>query len=72
MSLLTQAYLLEKYGPRMNIDQLAEVMSLSPATIYNQVSAGRFPIKTYIEGKQRFADCRDVCEYFDVMREKAA
>lgn len=72
MSLMTQAYLLEKYGPRMNVDQLAEVMSIAPATIYNQISAGRFPIKTYIEGKMRYADLRDVVEYFDQCRRRAA
>lgn len=72
MSLMTQAYLLEKYGPRMNIEQLAEVMSIAPATIYNQVSAGKFPIKTYVEGKMRYADLRDVTAYFDQCREMAA
>lgn len=72
MSLMTQAYLLEKYGPRMNVEQMAEVMSIAPATIYNQISAGRFPIKTYIEGKMRYADLRDVTEYFDQCRERAA
>jgi len=72
MSLLTQAYMLEKYGPRMNVDQMAEVMSISPNTIYNQISAGKFPIKTYVEGKLRFADIRDVVEHFDQCRSRAA
>lgn len=72
MSLLTQAYLLEKYGPRLNVEQMAEVMGIAPATIYNQISAGKFPIKTYVEGKNRLADIRDVCEHFDKCRERAA
>lgn len=72
MSLLNQAYLIEKFGPRMNIEQMADVMGIAQATIYNQISAGRFPIKTYVEGKSRFADVRDVSEYFDQCRSRAA
>lgn len=72
MSLITHAYLLEKYGPRLNVEQLAEVMGIAAVTIYNQVSAGKFPIKTYVEWKQRFADYRDVSEHFDECRERAA
>jgi predicted DNA-binding transcriptional regulator AlpA len=72
MSLMTHAYLIDKYGPRMNVDQLAEMMSIAPATIYNRISSGRFPIKTYIEGKMRYADLRDVVEYFDQCRSRSA
>ena len=72
MSLMTQAYLLEKFGPRLNIEQLSEVMGIATTTVYNQISAGRFPIKTYVEGKSRYADLRDVTEYFDSCRERAA
>ena len=56
----------------MNIEQMADVMGIAQATIYNQISAGRFPIKTYVEGKSRFADVRDVSEYFDQCRSRAA
>ena len=31
MSMLTQAYLLDKYGPRLNMAQLAEVLGLEPS-----------------------------------------
>lgn len=60
MSLMTQAYLLEKYGPRLAIEHLAEVLGMAKGTIYNQISAQTFPVPTYVDAKQRWADYRDV------------
>lgn len=71
MSLLTQAYLLEHYGPRLNLDQLAAVLGISKNTIYNQVSAQTFPVPTYVDGNKRFADYRDVSTYIDKCRDEA-
>lgn len=71
MSLLTQAYLLEKYGPRLNVEHLAEVLGMAKGTIYNQISAQSFPVLTYVDGKQRWADYRDVATYLDACRDRA-
>lgn len=67
MSLLTQAYLLEQYGPRLSIIQLARLLTLTEGTIRNQISAAAFPIKTYVEGGRRFASYQAVAEYLDRM-----
>ena len=72
MSLLTQAYLLEKYGPRLSVDQLAEVLGIPAGSIYNLVSASRFEVPTYVDGKRRWADYRDVATYLDACRAKAS
>lgn len=72
MSLLMQAYILEKYGPRLDVEQLADVLSMAPGTIHNQVSLGTFQVPTYVDGKKRFADHRDVAAYLDRVRELAA
>lgn len=72
MSLMTQAYLLDKYGPRLNMAQLAEVLGLEPGTVLNQVSAGALQVKTYREGRHRWADYRDVAEHLDRARALAA
>lgn len=72
MSLLTQAYLLERYGPRLNTKQLAEVLGVTAPTLLNQISAGACPVKTYLESGRRYADYRDVAAYFDAARQKAA
>lgn len=71
MSLMTQAYLLEKYGPRLNVEQLANVLGMAKGTIYNQISAQTFPVPTYVDQKQRWADYRDVASYLDDCRGKS-
>lgn len=71
MSFLSQAYLLERYGLRLSMEQLAEVLGIKVNTIYNQVSAGTFPVKTYLDG-HRYADYRDVAAHLDECRARAA
>lgn len=72
MSLMTQAYLLERYGPRLGIQQLVEVLGMAERTIYNAISAKTFPVPTYVDGGRRWADYRDVATYLDECRAKAA
>ena len=72
MSILTQAMIFEKYGPRLTVVQLAELFALSPKTIYNQVSARTFPVPTYLDGGARWADYRDAAARFDDLRAQAA
>lgn len=49
MSLMTQAHLLERYGVRLSTTDVAEVLGLSAGTVRNKISAGVFPIKSYVE-----------------------
>lgn len=72
MSLITQAYFLEKYGPRLDVQQLADALDIQPKTVLNQVSAKTFPIPTYVDQGKRWADARDVAAHFDAMRAVAA
>lgn len=71
MSLLTRAYILEKFGPRLTMGQLATLLAMSEGTIRNQVSAETFPIPTYKEGAARYAAYDAVADYLDTMSEKA-
>ncbi|KWA72836.1 hypothetical protein WL30_11585 [Burkholderia ubonensis] len=71
MSLLTRAYILEKFGPRMTMAQLAQLLLMSEGTIRNQVSTETFPIPTYKEGGARFAAYDAVADYLDEMSAKA-
>ncbi|RQR36333.1 MULTISPECIES: hypothetical protein [unclassified Burkholderia] len=71
MSLLTRAYILEKYGPRMTLAQLAQLLLMSEGTIRNQISAETFPIPTYKEGGGRFAAYDAVADYLDEMSTRA-
>lgn len=71
MSLLTRAYILEKYGPRMTLAQLAQLLLMSEGTIRNQISAETFPIPTYKEGGGRFAPYEAVADYLDMRSQQA-
>jgi predicted DNA-binding transcriptional regulator AlpA len=70
-SLVLQLIVVETYGPRLSIDQLAQVLGLSKGAIYNQISANVFPITTYIDSGKRWADFRDVADHLDRCREEA-
>jgi hypothetical protein len=72
VSVVTIALLFDRYGPRLDTAQLAEVMRVEERTLYTQISAGTCPIKTYREGRNRFADVRDVADYLDQARALAA
>ncbi|PUA16852.1 hypothetical protein [Glaciimonas sp. PCH181] len=65
MALLTQAYILDNFGIRLNLPQLAKLLDIKEGTLRNQISARAFPIKTYIEGGRRFASYQAVSEYLD-------
>ena len=54
------------FSKRMiGIKELALYLGLSPQTIYNQLSAGTFPIKTKRLGRILKWDIRDVDRYLD-------
>ena len=72
MSLITQAFIVERYGLRVSAEQLAEILGISKATLYNQISAGTCPVKTYLDGGKRFADYQHVAEHLDACRAAAA
>ncbi|RKE24373.1 hypothetical protein B0G76_8258 [Paraburkholderia sp. BL23I1N1] len=71
MTLLTRAFILERYGVRLTMGQLAALLAMSEGTIRNQVSAETFPIPTYKEGAARYASYDAVAEYLDKMSEEA-
>lgn len=73
MSAMLQALLFEKHQKaRLTIKELAEEIDRKEGTIYNQISAGKFEIPTYVEGNKRFADLRDVVTFLDEQRKGAA
>lgn len=71
MSLLAQLILAQKYGMRLDMQELANELDMAKGTLMNQVSAGTLGIKTYMDAGKRWADVRDVAEHYDRMREKA-
>jgi hypothetical protein len=71
-SILTQAMVFERYGPRLSMDQLAELLGIKRTSLLNKVSAGTCPVRTYVDCGARWADYRDVAEHFDALRATAA
>lgn len=71
MSLLTQIIVAERYGLRLDLEQLAGVLDVKPASLRNQISAGTCRVPTYVDGGKRWADHRDVAAHFDAMRQTA-
>lgn len=71
MSLITQAFVAEKYGLRLDMDALSELLGLSKGSLYNQLSAGTCAVKTYLDGGRRFADYRDVAAHLDQCHQAA-
>lgn len=70
MSLLHEAIIVEKYGLRLTVEQLADAFNLAPNTIHNRIAKGEFSIPSYVDGKKRFFDYRDVAQYLDHLREQ--
>ena len=71
MSMLTEVYILERYGVRLGVEQLAEVLGTKKSTLYNLISQGQCPVPTYVDGGKRYADYRDVARHFDECRARA-
>lgn len=70
-SLVTQMIIVERYGTRVSMDQLAKELGLSRGTIYNQIAAGSFVIPTFLDCGKRWADYRDVAAHVDTCRSRA-
>lgn len=70
-SLVSQMVVFERYGARLDAGGLSELLQVSRGTVLNQISAGRFPIPTYVDGGRRWADFRDVAAYLDAKQREA-
>lgn len=70
-SLISTLYLMDKYGPRMGMDCLAQVLGMATHTLLQRIARADLGIPTYLDGKMRYADTRDVAEYLDLKREQA-
>ncbi|VVE52926.1 hypothetical protein PAQ31011_04832 [Pandoraea aquatica] len=71
MSLLTRAYILERYGVRLGVSQLSQLLCVAEGTIRNQISADIFPVPTYVEGGRRFASYEAIANYLDSIAKDA-
>lgn len=70
-SLVSQMVVFERYGARLDTGGLADLLQIERGTVLNQISAGRFPIPTYVDSGRRWADFRDVAAYLDAKQREA-
>lgn len=68
MSLMIQAHLLDRYGPRLDAEALGKLLGVETKTVQNKIAANTLGIKTYVDGGKRWADVRDVADYLDSLR----
>jgi hypothetical protein len=61
----------EKFGLRLGMDDLAKALGMTKGAIYNAVSAGTFPVPTYMDAGKRWADYRAVADHLDACAERA-
>ena len=72
MSLLTAAFLMDKFGPLLTEEQLASVLHAEPGTIRNQRSSGALGIPCIRRGKSPLYHAEDVAGYIDAIRAAAS
>lgn len=71
VSILAQMVLIEKHGLRVDLEGLASILDTTPPNLRRMISAHTLQIPTYIDGGRRWADVRDVADYFDLRRQEA-
>lgn len=49
--MLTETYILKKYGLLLTVEQVAEIFHKAPGTVENQIAQGRFPVSPIEERK---------------------
>jgi hypothetical protein len=68
---LTHAYVLEKFGLRLDKHALGKALGISAATVMNRSSDGKLGLPTYVEHGKLWADAEHVAAYMDRMAEAA-
>jgi len=72
MSIMLYALLFETYGPRMNTEALSKALGYTVRYVQKLLVNGDFPVRAYKDGASWYCDTRDVAQYLDTQREKAA
>ena len=67
----SMALMLKYQRVRITLDELANELGRARNTLYNELAAGTLCVPTYIEGRTRYADVRDVGAYLDAQRNAA-
>jgi len=69
MSVLWELALIQKYGIRMSMKEVAEVLGMSPQTLANRFCQQTMPISTYNDSG-KFCLASDVAKYIATYKDK--
>jgi uncharacterized protein YfaA (DUF2138 family) len=61
----TSEEILSVYGARLTVAQIGKIFGLKTGSTRNKLRDGSLPIRTFTEGRNRYADYRDVAAYLD-------
>ena len=62
MSLITTLFLMEQYGLRLTMEQLAEALGWGASTLHNKLARGELEVPTYVDGKRDTALLRQALD----------
>lgn len=65
-------YMLDTFGPTMDMNQLAGVLHKSPKTLRMDYTRDMLPVPTYKLGRKRVVQTLEVVDYIQQSREEAA
>jgi hypothetical protein len=60
-------YLLNKYGVRLTLKEISEVLKVPVGTLYNKRSNNMLPFKTYRNGLRVFCDTSELAKHLESM-----
>jgi hypothetical protein len=63
--ILTEAVLLRRYGPRLTLREVAEILKISLSGLKGLLNSGRLDLPSYLAQGRRFVDFRDLARYLD-------
>lgn len=69
---LIHAFLLDRYGPRLDKRQIAELLRLSVGTVMNKSSAQTLGFPTYVDHGTLWADAGHLADYLHRLAVEAA
>lgn len=59
-----EALLVERYGPFMDLEELAEVLRIKKQSVYQQIYRGQLDIPHVKRGKKYLFPTQEVAKYF--------
>lgn len=58
-------HLLNKYGVRLTLNEVSEILKIPINTLYNKRNKQELPFKTYKDGLRVYADTKDIANHLE-------